>query len=61
MPFLRRYEEIEAKKAELRAPFDAYAKETKQELEDYLRYMLGKGYDINKLNLGPAGVMIKKK
>jgi hypothetical protein len=41
---------------------DTYQKGfTKQELEDYLRYMLGKGYDINKLNLGPAGVMIKKK
>jgi hypothetical protein len=41
---------------------DTYQKGfTKQELEDYIRYMLGKGYDIDKLNLGPAGVMIKKK
>jgi len=32
-----------------------------QELEDYLKYMLGQGYDINKLNLGPAGALIKKK
>ena len=41
---------------------DTYQKGfTKQELEDYLRYMLGQGYDINKLNLGPAGAMIQKK
>ena len=41
---------------------DTYQKGfTKQELEDYLRYMLGQGYDINKLNLGPAGALIKKK
>lgn len=39
MPFLRRYEEIEAKKAELRAPFDEYVKETKQELEDMMDAM----------------------
>ena len=32
-----------------------------QELQDYLKYMLGEGYDINKLNLGPAGALIKKK
>jgi hypothetical protein len=41
---------------------DTYQKGfTKQELEDYLRYMLGQGYDINKLNLGPAGAYIQKK
>jgi PcfJ-like protein len=41
---------------------DTYQKGfTKQELEDYMRYMLGQGYDINKINLGPAGVYIQKK
>lgn len=41
---------------------DTYQKGfTKQELEDYLRYMLGDKFDVNKLNLGPAGVMIEKK
>lgn len=41
---------------------DTYQKGfSKQELEDYLKYMLGQGYDINKINLGPAGVHIKKK
>jgi hypothetical protein len=41
---------------------DTYQKGfTNQELEDYLKYMLGQGYDINKLNLGPAGALIKKK
>ena len=41
---------------------DTYQKGfTKQELEDYMRYMLGDKFDINKFNLGPAGVMIKKK
>lgn len=38
-PFLERFEEIEAKKAELRAPFDEYVKETKQELEDMMEKM----------------------
>lgn len=38
-PFLKRYEEIEAKKAELKAPYDEYAKETKQELEDMMEKM----------------------
>ena len=41
---------------------DTYQKGfTNQELEDYLKYMLGQGYDINKLNLGPAGALIQKK
>jgi hypothetical protein len=41
---------------------DTYQKGfTKQELEDYMRYMLGNKFDVNKFNLGPAGVMIKKK
>lgn len=41
---------------------DTYQKGfSKQELEDYLKYMLGQGYDINKINLGPAGVHIQKK
>lgn len=41
---------------------DTYQKGfTKQELEDYLKYMLGSGFDINKLNLGPAGVLLRKK
>lgn len=41
---------------------DTYQKGfTKQELEDYLKYMLGAGYDINRLNLGPAGVTIRRK
>jgi hypothetical protein len=41
---------------------DTYQKGfTKQELEDYMRYMLGKKFDVNKFNLGPAGVMIQKK
>lgn len=38
-PFLTRFEEIEAKKAELRAPFEAYEKETKEELEDMMEKM----------------------
>ena len=33
----------------------------KNELIDYLRYMLGDDFDINKLNLGKAGAMIQKK
>ena len=41
---------------------DTYQKGfTKQELEDYLKYMLGSGFDINKLNLGPAGILLRKK
>lgn len=41
---------------------DTYQKGfTKQELEDYLRYMLGEKFDVNKLNLGPAGAVIQKK
>jgi hypothetical protein len=41
---------------------DTYQKGfTNPELEEYLRYMLGSGYDINRLRLGPAGAMIKKK
>jgi predicted transcriptional regulator len=38
-PFLKRYEEIEAKKAELKAPYDEYVKETRQELEDMMEKM----------------------
>ena len=33
----------------------------KNELIDYLRYMLGDDFDIDKLNLGKAGAMIQKK
>lgn len=33
----------------------------KNELIDYLRYMLGDDFDIDKLNLGPAGAMVQKK
>jgi hypothetical protein len=41
---------------------DTYQKGfTPSELEEYLRYMLGDDYDINKLNLGSAGAMIQKK
>jgi len=41
---------------------DTYQKGfTKQELEDYMKYMLGDKFDVNKLNLGPAGVLIQKK
>ena len=32
-----------------------------QELEEYLKYILGNKFDINKLNLGPAGALIRKK
>lgn len=32
-----------------------------QELEDYLKYVLGSKFDINKVNLGPAGAVIRKK
>ena len=41
---------------------DTYQKGfTNPELEEYLRYMLGSGYDINRLKLGPAGAIIRKK
>lgn len=41
---------------------DTYQKGfTKQELEDYMKRMLGEKYDVNKLNLGPAGVHVQKK
>jgi hypothetical protein len=41
---------------------DTYQKGfSKQELEEYLKYMLGQKFDINKINLGPAGVHIQKK
>lgn len=41
---------------------DTYQKGfTPQELEEYLRYILGQRFDINRLNLGPAGAVIKKK
>jgi hypothetical protein len=41
---------------------DTYQKGfTPNELEEYLRYMLGDDFDINKINLGPAGAMIQKK
>jgi hypothetical protein len=41
---------------------DTYQKGfTKAELEDYMKYMLGDKFDVNRLNLGPAGVFIKKK
>ena len=41
---------------------DTYQKGfTKDELEQYLKYMLGDAFDINRLNLGPAGVLLRKK
>lgn len=41
---------------------DTYQKGfTKDELLDYMRYMLGDKFDVNKLNLGPAGVLLRKK
>ncbi len=41
---------------------DTYQKGfNKDELEDYLKYMLGDNFEIGRLNLGPAGAMIKKK
>jgi hypothetical protein len=41
---------------------DTYQKGfTPSELQDYLKYMLGDKFDINKLNLGPAGAIIQKK
>ena len=42
--------------------WDTYQKGfTGQELEDELRRILGTGFDVNKLNLGPAGAKIQKK
>lgn len=32
-----------------------------EELREYLKYMLGEGYDISRLNLGPAGALVRKK
>jgi len=32
-----------------------------QELEEYLKYILGSKFDVNKVNLGPAGAVIRKK
>jgi hypothetical protein len=41
---------------------DTYQKGfNKDELEEYLKYMLGDNFEIGRLNLGPAGAMIKKK
>jgi hypothetical protein len=41
---------------------DTYQKGfNKDELEDYLKYMLGDNFEIGRLNLGPAGALIKKK
>jgi hypothetical protein len=41
---------------------DTYQKGfNKDELEDYLKYMLGDSFEIGRLNLGPAGALIKKK
>jgi hypothetical protein len=41
---------------------DTYQKGfTPSELEEYLKYMLGDEFDVNRLNLGPAGAMIQKK
>jgi len=41
---------------------DTYQKGfTKQELEDYMKRMLGEKYAVNKVNLGPAGVHVQKK
>ena len=41
---------------------DTYQKGfTKDELEDYMKYILGDKFDVNRLNLGPAGVLIQKK
>jgi hypothetical protein len=42
--------------------WDTYQKGfTGQELEDELKRILGTGFDVNKLNLGPAGAKIQKK
>lgn len=38
-PFLKRYEEIEAKKAELKAPYDEYLKEVQPEVDEMLEKM----------------------
>ena len=41
---------------------DTYQKGfTNPELQEYLKYILGEGYDIERLGLGPAGAMIRKK
>ena len=41
---------------------DTYQKGfTPTELQEYLKYMLGQGYDIERLGLGPAGALIRKK
>ena len=41
---------------------DTYQKGfTKDELEDYMKYILGDKFNVNRLNLGPAGVVIEKK
>ena len=34
---------------------------TPEELREYLKYILGRDYEISRLGLGPAGAMIKKK
>ena len=42
--------------------WDTYQKGfTAQELEDELKRILGTGFDVSKLNLGPAGAKIQKK
>jgi predicted transcriptional regulator len=38
-PFIERFQEIETKKAELKAPLEAYMKEVKQEQEDLMGKM----------------------
>jgi len=41
---------------------DTYQKGfTNPELQEYLKYILGPGYDIERLNIGPAGAAIRKK
>lgn len=41
---------------------DTYQKGfTNPELQEYLKYILGSGYDIDRLNLGPAGAAVRKK
>ena len=41
---------------------DTYQKGfTNPELQEYLKYILGSGYDIDRLNLGPAGATVRKK
>lgn len=41
---------------------DTYQKGfTPTELQEYLRYMLGEGFDIEPARLGPAGALIRKK